>query len=190
MKVEQSDSRCCTACGQDKPLSEFEKWRRGDKRAAWYCDVCRVPLITERTRRYRSDPENAELDRERSRAWKERNREANRARDRARARDEAHRGTCTQCGGLMGTGTENDGTCKPCQRVARIERATEIARLWADGWTMKRIAAEFGYSLNHMAVEFFRIRRDGLADLPHRYSPERRAAMKAGRSDTEVQSAA
>lgn len=38
---------------------------------------------TPRTRKYRSDPEKAERDRQISRDWKERNRERNRARDRA-----------------------------------------------------------------------------------------------------------
>lgn len=65
-----SAMHACTKCGKVKPVAEFGKWRRSDKRAAWYCDSCEAGRSTPLVRRYRSDPVKRERDREASRRWK------------------------------------------------------------------------------------------------------------------------
>lgn len=52
--------------------------------------------------------------------------------------------------------------------TARIERARVIERLWADGRSLKDIAAVVGMTPGSIRVEFARLRAKGLADLPHR----------------------
>lgn len=63
------------------------------------------------------------------------------------------------------------------QREATARRTRTIERLWAEGYTLKQIAAVFGWSMGHVAVEFHRARANG-ADLPYRYRTGKRAGWK------------
>jgi hypothetical protein len=65
--VSPGGKRSCRTCNYDRN-------RRWDKAHPGYS--------TRYVRKYREDPVKRELDRERSRRWKDENREANRARDR------------------------------------------------------------------------------------------------------------
>lgn len=78
---QSNETHRCTTCGEDKPVEQFYRWRANRPRSAWYCDDCQLTrdrnfresnpgYVTAAVRKYRSDPEKAERDRERSRRWK------------------------------------------------------------------------------------------------------------------------
>lgn len=74
---------CAGGCGKTRtPGAKYrdDHWVRGHCPACYERLFC--PPSTERTRKYRSDPEKRERDREWSRRWKQANRERNQQRDR------------------------------------------------------------------------------------------------------------
>jgi hypothetical protein len=91
------------------------------------------------------------------------------------------RGVCVDCGSLKGAGGYRSERCRDCYAAfelrVRQERAVDIEQMWKAGWLMPEIAAALGWSISHLGVEIFRLRRDGLADLPYRQArPARQAA--------------
>jgi hypothetical protein len=152
----------CTACGRDKPLEQFAKWRRQNRRDAWYCDACRTPMFTAASRRRRAKPGGAERDRVVSRRWKDEHREANRARDRRRALE--RRNACPNCGTLK---RRTSAECEGCVIATIAVRRSLIEGMWADGWLLKEIAAALGSSKDSVGVTINSMRAEGW-HLPYR----------------------
>jgi hypothetical protein len=104
----------------------------------------------------------------------------------------AVRATCETCGGLCGIGSASgppSRQCLACRHAARLEKAQTIARLWAQGASMREIATALGWTMGHLHGEMGRIREDGLADLPYRYNIDRREAAQRGRRARQEQAA-
>lgn len=64
--------------------------------------------------------------------------------------------------------------CQLCRREDRHERAERIERWWAEGLTLRQIAAKLEWTTNHAGVEVRKLREMGY-DLPFRYTTGRRA---------------
>lgn len=112
------------------------------------------------------NPDYAEASRAFSRAYKDRNREAVRAQNREYVR--THKAECPECGGEMNRGTgRHGGKCAGCHADDIDRRARQIEKWWAGEWTLKQIAAELGWSVNHISRELHRLRAKGY-ELPYR----------------------
>jgi DNA-directed RNA polymerase specialized sigma24 family protein len=118
-------------------------------------------------RHRRENPAVAQRDREVSQRWKDANREANRARDRRRIADPERRGRCVSCAGLMGHHVFTDGTCAECVSRRHEERCQQVERMWAEGATLREIAAALGTTIGAVGVQIHRMRAEG-RDLPFR----------------------
>lgn len=102
-----------------------------------------------------------------------------------RAWEDGQRANCEDCGCLLGMGSSmpcrKAGKCRSCHQLSRVEqvesRARRIEALWAEGLTLRQIAAELGWTVNHISVEIQNLREKGY-NLPYRYSPRSRDAMK------------
>jgi hypothetical protein len=65
------DLGTCQSCGREKPERAYLRgWRRGLCAWCYFKAQGYEGTSTERTRRYRTDPEKRELDRECARRWK------------------------------------------------------------------------------------------------------------------------
>lgn len=130
-----------------------------------YRDIAALVDTAENTVYCWLNPDYAERNRARSRAWKARNKSAVREHD--RAYDEAHKGRCRECGNAVNR--RRDGCiCMPCREDKRDCRARQIERLWAEGRSLKEIAAELGCTVKSLGVRMVALRKMGY-DLPHRY---------------------
>jgi lambda repressor-like predicted transcriptional regulator len=68
-------------------------------------------------------------------------------------------------------GNERCWSCWAREEADRTQaRADQIAVWWDAGESMKQIAGRFGWSVNHLANEFDRIRRKDPDLLPYRYN--------------------
>ncbi len=141
--------RICSVCGETRRIQGHG-----------LCQRCY-------SRRKREDPDKAERDRAMSRDWKARNPEYLSGYGMEYGR--THRGTCIRCGGLMGIGVRGDGVCAKCRAVSVHEKRLMLASLWAQGRSMREIAAEFGWELHQVGPEMARMRKLGY-NLPHRYN--------------------
>jgi hypothetical protein len=96
---------CAGGCGREKPQENASQkgWRRGLCRACYHL-AQGYPPSTEKVRKYRQDPEKAERDRERSRAWKA----ANPERVRAYAREYKKRRSVTSAPAGKTPGNQSD----------------------------------------------------------------------------------
>lgn len=112
---------------------------------------------------------------------------------RKRACDDRHRKVCPSCGGLMAvrSGWSNkeperpSAMCRACYDAAERERVAardaEIARMWAEGKTLREIGEHFGWPKTQVCAELYgRLPERGNV-LPHRRSPKDVAAIRAGR---------
>lgn len=124
-------------------------------------------------RRRNRDPDVAERYRQSSRAWKAAHREQNRARDREYIAREDVRGKCRSCGGPMGVGSRQDGTCFGCIETAKLENWAEIEHRWKAGESFRDIVAALGWTKGRLGGEMDRMRRAG-RDLPYRYKGTKR----------------
>lgn len=106
-------------------------------------------------RNRRLDPEYAERERQRSRAWKAANPER------------VHRGICDVCGASTGP-LNTTGVCGSCRRAAVDFRRRMVVVLWKQGESMTGISVELGWSRDHLGNEINRMRKLGY-DLPYRY---------------------
>lgn len=157
--------------------AKVEKARQLRETGLSYPNIAAKLGVSKATVRRALRPERAARDRALARAYKARNREALRAYDARRARE--HRGTCTTCGGFMGIGNAEDGTCRGC--VSRQHHAVgeKLVRLWGEGKLYPEIMAEMGWTKDHLNVALHTYRAEGF-DLPYRYGDERIAAVRAG----------
>jgi hypothetical protein len=88
-----------------------------------------------------------------------------RATDRVRA--ERLRGTCLECGGKMGAGHAEDGTCIDCLKARRRARAERMAQMWAEGLSMREIGKRVGLVRVSPEIAWWREREPSL--FPHRH---------------------
>lgn len=79
------------------------------------------------------------------------------------------RGTCGECGGLLGIGQARRGgrTCEECIQFAAVQKLVRLERLWNEGKTFPEICAAFGWSRGHLSQMLDRGRERGY-DLPYR----------------------
>ena len=157
--VREKDARAQELRAQGLTYQEIaEEMGLSSAKAAWCC--CNREKVSEENLRRRSDKQE----------W---------------ARQ--HRATCPRCGGPMavGSGGRRRGTrqrpllCVGCRKALRREavvaRDKILEQLWAEGKSMREIAAEFGWTKGHIAVEMNYARERG-ANLPYRYRAGKRAA--------------
>jgi IS30 family transposase len=93
-----------------------------------------------------------------------------------RENERTRRKACPQCGEPMGAGSAGPANrskgCVRCrrerERAARLVKAREIERRWRAGETAPEIAEALSTTPKTIQVEIFRLRREGLADLPYR----------------------
>lgn len=88
---------------------------------------------------------------------------------------------CPRCGQpMLGWQPSRPATgCGACRAADADAHAREYVRLWAEGKTLRQIAAHFGYSLGAAPRELHRLRERGY-DLPFRYPKERVSNIRAG----------
>lgn len=106
---------------------------------------------------------------------------AQRENERKRRWEREHdRPPCPQCGEPRCVGAHRKGKvlCASCRRENDLKaldvRDHRIAELRATGMTIAAMAAEFGWTPNHMGVQIVRARQRGNVSVPRRY--QRRAA--------------
>ena len=108
-------------------------------------------------------------------AWKERNRDANRTRDRAYCQANGY-DQCPRCGERK---VKKASHCQTCRSWDHHAFASEFARLWRNGLTIKELARHFGKSMGMAARLTFVLRQEGY-DLPYRYDEKHRKAIRRG----------
>lgn len=90
---------------------------------------------------------------------------------------------CPLCGEATGSflwSSDAPEACETCRRTAIEERWRQIEAWWADGLTMRQIAEELDWTMNHVRAEFGRMRNAG-RDLPNRRTPEQCARIREAR---------
>lgn len=91
------------------------------------------------------------------------------------------------CGALLGPGSAYPShartRCAACHRAEEAERVAvrghKIERFWAQGLSLREIADEFVWMVNHLTVEMHGLRAKGF-DLPYRYTTGLRAGGRSG----------
>jgi hypothetical protein len=92
---------------------------------------------------------------------------------RRRCAETVGRSACEDCGVDLGQGSKWRGahrciTCHQLHLAERVDnRARKIVEWWAQGLTVKEIAARLDWSFERVSVEFHQLRKLGY-DLPYR----------------------
>lgn len=144
---------------------KIEKARALKAQGLSYGEVAERVGVHKKTIRRWLVPGEAERDRQTSLAWKHRNKGWLREYDAGYR--EAHMGECSSCGGEMDPKWDG-GICMACREEEKDRRARQIERWWGEGLRLPDIADLLGWSREHLAVEFHRLREQGY-DLPYRY---------------------
>jgi hypothetical protein len=73
-----------------------------------------------------------------------------------------NRGTCQSCGGMMGPGNPDDGTCAECIHKAKVKREQTIIRMWDEVGSIAEIAEALRTSVKVVQVTAARLRKRGV----------------------------
>lgn len=110
------------------------------------------------------------LHQERAAEWRLRD-DPDRTRRRAWEHSAKGRGTCARCGRLKGFSSYKNLHCHRCRVELDAERVDArgqlIVAMWAEDRSRREIAAQLGWTTNHVSVEVDRLRKKGY-DLPKR----------------------
>lgn len=158
-QIENGASIKAAARSQDHHHESLRRWiivgqaeRSNDKLRSWYHennDHARQLGRESMARQRERDPEG----------YMRRQRESRRR----HGRKPEYRGTCTQCGGMMGVDNPEDGICQACRKQKATERDALLVAMWEAGLTAEEMADELGYSTRAVVYQHVdRLRKRGV----------------------------